>query len=82
MAHEVEKLQVELANVDKRGRAVENHGGAYVGNYGSIEMGFSFIQSLTTLYSIRATISVREKLPEVALSYFDQMGELQTIKVS
>lgn len=42
----------------------------------------TFIWSSTTLHTIRATISVGEKLPEATLSYFDKEGELQTIKVS
>lgn len=41
MAREVEKLRAELANVEKRGRAAANPGGAYAGNYGSAELGYS-----------------------------------------
>lgn len=42
----------------------------------------TFVRSSTTLQSIRATISVGEKLPEATLAYFDKEGEIQTIKVS
>jgi len=42
----------------------------------------TFIRSSTTLHTVRATISVGDKLPEATLSYFDKEGEIQTIKVS
>jgi len=41
MSREVEKLRAELAKVDKRERGAANPGGAYAGNYGSAEKGYS-----------------------------------------